>query len=91
MCSTATPIPRGAACCTCCGFELGDEQFWRAIRRYVEVNQFRTVETADLRIAIEDATGQGLNWFFDQWLHQGGHPEFNVSWDYDSARASKCT
>ena len=57
-------------------YELGDELFWRAIRRYCEVNQFRTVETADLRIAIEEATGQGLNWFFDQWLHHGGHPEF---------------
>jgi aminopeptidase N len=69
-------------------FELGDAAFWRAIRRYAEVNQYRTVETADLRRAIEDSTGQGLNWFFDQWVHKGGHPEFHVAWDWD-ARAKQ--
>lgn len=68
--------------------ELGDEMFWRAIRRYCEVNQFRTVETADLRIAIADATGQELNWFFDQWTNKGGHPEFNVAWKWNEAQKS---
>lgn len=77
--------PKGGRVLHMLRFELGEEQFWRAIRRYAEVNQFRTVETADLRIAIEDATGQGMNWFFDQWVHKGGHPEFHVSWDWDSS------
>ena len=77
--------PKGGRVLHMLRHELGDEAFWRAIRRYVEVNQHRNVETADLRIAIEEATGRGMNWFFDQWLHKGGHPEFNVSWDYDSA------
>ncbi|HEX5106355.1 MAG TPA: M1 family aminopeptidase [Pirellulaceae bacterium] len=76
--------PKGGRVLHMLRHELGDEQFWRAIRRYVEVNQFRTVETADFRIAIEESTGQGLNWFFDQWLYKGGQPEFNVAWDYDS-------
>jgi aminopeptidase N len=53
------------------------------MRRYLEINQFRTVESADLRRAIEDATGQGMNWFFEQWLEHGGHPEFTVSWSYN--------
>jgi aminopeptidase N len=76
--------PKGGRVLHMLRFELGDEMFWRAIRRYCEVNQFRTVETADLRIAIEEATGQGMNWFFDQWAYRGGHPEFQVSWDYDA-------
>lgn len=65
--------------------ELGEEAYWKAIRRYIEVNQYRVVETADLRIAIEDSTGQGMNWFFDQWLYHGGHPEFHVEWNWDAA------
>ncbi|QDU29169.1 Aminopeptidase N [Anatilimnocola aggregata] len=77
--------PKGGRVLHMLRFELGDEMFWKAIRRYCEVNQFRTVETADLRIAVEEATGQGMNWFFDQWAYKGGHPEFNVSWDYDAA------
>jgi aminopeptidase N len=77
--------PKGARVLHMLRFELGDAAFWRAIRRYAEVNQFRTVETADLRRSIEDSTGQGLNWFFDQWIHGGGHPEFDVAWDWDAA------
>jgi aminopeptidase N len=66
-------------------YELGDVMYWKAIRRYCELNQFRAVETADLRIAVEESTGQGMNWFFDQWVHRGGHPEFNIAWEYDAA------
>lgn len=76
--------PKGGRVLHMLRFELGDELFWQAIRRYTEVNQFRTVETADFRRAIEDATGQGMNWFFDQWLYHGGHPEFDVAWQWDS-------
>jgi aminopeptidase N len=76
--------PKGGRVLHMLRYELGDEMFWRAIRRYCELNQFRTVETADLRIAIEESTGQGMNWFFDQWVHRGGHPEFTITWDYDA-------
>lgn len=74
--------PKGGRVLHMLRFVLGDELFWRSIEQYVTRNQFRTVETADFRIAIEDATGQGLNWFFDQWVHHGGHPEFQVAWDW---------
>src|SRR5262245_54944084 len=77
--------PKGGRVLHMLRFELGDELFWRAIHRYVEVNQHRNVETANVRIAIEEATGRGMNWFFDQWLHKGGHPEYSVSWEYDPA------
>jgi aminopeptidase N len=50
------------------------------------VNQYRTVETADLRTAIEDTTGQGMNWFFRQWIERGGHPEIALSWTYNAER-----
>ena len=75
--------PKGGRVLHMLRFVLGDDLFWESIRRYVAVNQHRTVETADLRIAVEDATGQGLNWFFDQWVHHGGHPDFSVSWSWD--------
>ena len=76
--------PKGGRILHMLRYVLGDELFWRAVNRYVTVNKFRTVETADLRIAIEDATGQGLNWFFDQWVHHGGHPDFDVSWTWNA-------
>jgi len=75
--------PKGGRVLHMLRYVLGDELFWRAVNRYVMVNKFRSVETADFRIAIEDATGQGLNWFFDQWVHQGGHPDFDVAWTWN--------
>lgn len=80
--------PKGGRVLHMLRFVMGDDAYWRAIRHYAANHQFRTVETADLRIAIEESTGQGLNWFFDQWVHQGGHPEFDVSWSWDEATKS---
>jgi len=67
-------------------YVLGDELFWKSIRHFVKKNANRSIETADLRIAIEEASGQSLNWFFDQWLHHGGFPEYEVKqeWDQES-------
>ncbi len=79
--------PKGARILHMLRYELGDALFWRAINRYTTVNQFRSVETADFRIAVERATGQSMTWFFDQWIHHGGHPDFEVAWDWDD-RAS---
>lgn len=77
--------PKGGRVLHMLRFVLGDELFWKSIRHYTERNRHRTVETADLRIAIEEVTGQGLNWFFDQWVHHGGHPDFRVQWHWDEA------
>ncbi len=80
--------PKGGRVLHMLRFELGDEQFFKALRHYCETNAYGTVETADLRRAIEDSTGQGMNWFFDQWLYKGGHPEFEVEWQWDDKAKS---
>jgi aminopeptidase N len=66
---------------------LGDDGWRRSLRRYLERHAYGPVETADLRRACEDETGRNLSWFFDQWIHHGGHPELRVArrWD-DAAR-----
>jgi aminopeptidase N len=75
--------PKGAWCLHMIRGILGDELFWRSIRRYAETNAWKNVVTDDLRRAIEEATGRNLDWFFDQWLLRGGHPEFRVETDFD--------
>jgi aminopeptidase N len=75
--------PKGGRVLHMLRFELGDELFWKVMSHYCQANEFRTVETADLRRSIEDVTGRGLNWFFDQWVHRGGHPDFQVDWRWD--------
>jgi aminopeptidase N len=59
--------------------ELGEDLFWHCIRTYLERHAKGSVLTDDLRRAIEDVTGRNLEWFFDQWVLKGGHPELAVS------------
>ncbi len=82
---TANVYPRGASILHMMRFVLGDKLFWRAINHYITKNQFRPVETNDLKLAIEEATGQNLYWFFDQWLYKAGHPIFALSYRWDEA------
>ena len=62
---------------------LGNAQRRKAIRHYEKKHALANVETADFKIAIEEATGRNLDWFFDEWLLKPGHPELEVSWSYD--------
>ena len=65
---------------------LGDDLFFKSINRYLTENAHQPVSTEDLRIAIEETTGQSMDWFFDQWLYKMGHPVFEVTKNYDAAK-----
>ncbi len=77
--------PKGARVLHMLRYVLGEEPFWKALSHYCHEQAFDAVETADLRTAIAETTGQQLNWFFDQWVHHGGHPEYHVSHTWDEA------
>ena len=48
---------------------LGEERFTTAVRSYAERWRWRHPTTADLRTALEEATGEPLDWFFDAFAH----------------------
>jgi aminopeptidase N len=64
---------------------LGDEIFFAGIKHYLKTNQFKAVEVHQLRIAMEEVSGQDLNWFFNQWYLAKGHPTLNIDYNYDVA------
>ncbi len=64
---------------------LGDELFFKSLNHYLVTNAHQPVETEQLRIAIEQTTGQSMDWFFDEWLYKMGHPVFEVTKSYDDA------
>jgi aminopeptidase N len=66
---------------------LGDEGFKSAISQYATSNAFSEVETAEFRAAVYEATGQPIDWFFEQWLMRGGEPQYEVSWAADKSDA----
>ncbi len=83
----AYAYPRGGAVLSMLRFVLGEESFWKAINHYVRKYQWQNVETSDLNTAIEEATGQNLGWFFDEWVYRMGHPEFEITSKYDGAKS----
>lgn len=62
---------------------VGDAAFFEALHRYLSQNAYTDVEAHELRLVFEDVTGEDLNWFFNQWFFEEGHPELNVAYDYD--------
>lgn len=61
---------------------LGDEEFFRALSYYLHKHEFSSVVSSDFKIAVEEATGKNLDWFFDDWVYGGGYPIFEVDYTF---------
>jgi len=62
---------------------LGDAAFFKGLNIYLKTNAFKTGEAQQLRLALEDASGLDLNWFFNQWYYGPGNPDLNISYKWD--------
>lgn len=58
--------------------ELGEDAFWAGARDYLTAHAHGVVHTRDFQRAMERASGQILDGFFDQWIHGAGHPALEV-------------
>lgn len=67
---------------------VGTENFWKAINLYLNRHKFENVETPDLQKAMEEVSGKDLNWFFKQWVYNGGYPKLNVKQIYNPTTKS---
>ena len=64
---------------------LGDDAFFRALKRYGTVYAYQTAETSDLRKVFERLTETSLERFFYDWTERPGHPKLKVESKYDPA------
>ena len=64
---------------------VGDSAFFKSLKLYLTTNKFKSAEAQNLRLAFEEITGQDLNWFFNQWYYNNGHPKLDISYDYNAA------
>ena len=62
--------------------QLGDAAFFKGLNLYLTQHAFQAVEAHDLRLAMEQVSGQDLNGFFNQWFFAKGHPELAIAVDY---------
>lgn len=57
---------------------IGEEAFYRSLKRFLEENAYQNVSSSDLLYCFYDETGIPLNWFWNQWIYRGGEPELKV-------------
>jgi aminopeptidase N len=63
---------------------LGDDAFFLGLKTYLTENKYKAAEVHQLRLVFEKITGKDLNWFFNQWYFNAGHPKIDVSYDYNT-------
>ncbi|MGI4834768.1 MAG: M1 family aminopeptidase [Janthinobacterium lividum] len=65
---------------------LGDDVFFKGLQKYLTDNKLSNGEAHQLRLAMEAASGQDLNWFFNQWYFGAGNPVVTIDYNWDTAR-----
>ena len=64
--------------------QMGPENFREGIRNYYRQYRDSNASTADFRLVMEEACGQDLGWFFQQWLHRTPSPSIEGKWKYNT-------
>ena len=57
---------------------VGDDVFYRSLRRLIRENEHRNASWADIQRSFEKESGKHLDWFFTQWLDRKGIPEITI-------------
>jgi len=84
----ANPYGKGASVLHMLRRTLGDEQFFEGVRLYMSRSALKTVETSDLRRALEDVSGRSLEQFFTQWCTRPGVPHVTVTSQWEPDRST---
>lgn len=78
--NTARVYQKGSVVIDMLRYVLGDAEFKKVIKYYLEKHRYGNVETNDLYQAVQDVLGQSPDWFFEQWIYHGGEPNYRVSY-----------
>ena len=64
---------------------IGNDAFYKGLHIYLKTYAFKSAEVGQLRLAMEEASGLDLNWFFDQWFFGAGHPVLTINYVWDES------
>ncbi len=68
---------------------IGDEAFFRGIRRFYAESRFHKTGTDQLRQAMEREAGRPLDRFFERWIYGSSLPRVTFSYRIDSTPAGQ--
>ena len=57
---------------------VGRQQFNSVIKYYLEKHAYGNVDSKDFLIAFHEKLGLSLDWFWKQWVYQGGEPSYEI-------------
>jgi aminopeptidase N len=60
--------------------EVGPARFREMLRSLTTGRRLQSITWQRFRAAVDSTAGQNMEWFFDQWLHRTGAPEFTLTW-----------
>jgi aminopeptidase N len=61
---------------------IGDTDFYAGLQNYATQFAYGNADTWDYIDVMETASGENLDWFFDQWVFGQAHPIYHYSWNY---------
>ena len=76
----AATAGKGAAVIQMLRGVIGDDSFFKLLKAIPDRFAWKSVNTDDFRKLAEEVSGQGLNWFFIQWIESSGAPEFKMEY-----------
>ena len=68
-------------------YVLGDTQFFAAIKSYAtDLGEFKykSATIADFMTKMNTVTGQNLDWFFNEWIYQPNHPNYQNLYNFQN-------
>ena len=68
--------------------QMGNAAFFKSLNKYLTTNAFKTGESHQLRLAMEEVTGKDWSPYFNQWYFQGGNPILNIEYGYADGKAT---
>ncbi|HIK62662.1 MAG TPA: M1 family peptidase [Flavobacteriales bacterium] len=72
--------PKGAMVLDMLKYVVGEDEYRKAIKHYLEKHAYENVDSEDLLIAFHESLGLSLDWFWEQWVYKGGEPNYEVSY-----------
>jgi hypothetical protein len=64
---------------------VGDDAFFRGLRRFYAESRFLKVGTEDFRMAMESESGRSLERFFERWIYGSSLPRLSFDYHVDQS------
>lgn len=70
---------------------IGDSAWFAAVNTYLNTYAYGFANTGNLQTEFETASGQNLQWYFNDWYYGEGYPTYTLNWSQDTGDVATVT